>query len=169
MKITFQNYKESNFDDLKLCLEKLQDFVVELDPLKRLRRPSTFGKKYTQNLVKKISKQNGEIILAKDKKKIVGFVVGVIEKQPKSDLLECIPTKSGRVSELFVSDKYRGCGIGKQLMQRMEKYFKSKKCDVIRIEVFAPNIDAHKFYQQMGYDDRAIHLIKKIKRASKIY
>jgi len=163
MEITFKQYRESNLEDLERCMEKLQDFLVSIDSLKRLRRPPAFGKNYTKNLIKKISKQQGLIILAYDKEKIVGCIAGVIEKQSKDNLLECIPTKSGRILELFVLGGYRGLRLGKRLMQRMEDYFKKNKCDIVRVEVFVPNKNTHNFYQKLDYSDRAIDMIKLLK------
>ncbi len=163
MKITFKQYKRSNLKDLEMCMENLQDFLIDIDPLKRLRRLPEYSKRYTKNLVKKTFKQNGLIILAYDKEKIVGCTAGNIEKQTKDNLLECIPTKQGRILELFVSDSYRNQGLGKRLMQKMETYFRKHKCDIIRIEVFAPNEKTHDFYQNLDYSDRFVDMIKKLK------
>ncbi len=163
MKITFKLCNKSNLKDLERCMEKLQDFLVNIDPLKRLRKLPEYGKNYTNNLIKKIFKQEGLIILVYDKEKIVGCIAGIIEKQPKNNLLECIPTKPGRILELFVLDSYRGLGVGKKLMQKMEDYFKNNKCDVVRVEVFVPNKNAHNFYQNLDYSDSVVDMIKKLK------
>jgi len=112
--------------------------------------------------IKKINKQKGLILLAFDDKKIVGLIAGVIKKQSKENLLECVPTKAGRILEVFVKQEYRGYGLGEKLMKRMEEYFKHEKCDVIRIEVFEPNKAAHDFYKKLRYSDRTIDLFKDI-------
>jgi len=163
MEIKFKQYSKSDFNDLRSCMEGLQDYIVITDPLKRLRRPKNYGKTYTDNLIKKVKTQDGSIILAYDDKKVVGCIAGVIEKQSKDDLLECVPTKAGRILELFVDDRYRNQGIGKKLMKKIEKYIEQNGCDLIRVEVFAPNRTAHQFYNRLGYSDRAIDLIKPIK------
>lgn len=164
MNISFKAYKKEDFEDLKRCMEKLQDFLARIDPLKRLRRAPNYGKKYTKKLVNKISKQNGLIILAHDKEKIVGCIAGFIEKQSKGDFLECVPTKPGRVLELFVLDSHRGFGVGKKLMKSMEDYFKKKKCTAVRVEVFSPNEKAHEFYKRLNYNDRTTDMIKVLKK-----
>lgn len=143
-------------------MENLQDFIVSIDPLKRNRRLREYGKYYTNNLLKKVSKQNGIIILAYEQDRVIGCIVGVIEEQSKDDVLGCIPTKAGRVLELFVSEEYRHCGVGSKLMKKVGDYFKHKKCDITRIEVFEPNKSAYNFYKKLGYSDRIIDLIKKI-------
>ncbi len=163
MGIIFNHYRESNFEDLEKCMEKLQDFLVDIDSLKRLRKLPAYSKNYTKSLVKKIFKQEGLIILAYDQEKIVGCIAGIIEKQSKDNLLEYIPTKPGRILELFVLDSYRGLRLGKQLMQPMEDYFKKNDCDVVRVEVFVPNKNAHNFYQNLDYSDRVVDMIKLLK------
>jgi ribosomal protein S18 acetylase RimI-like enzyme len=163
MKITFKLYNKFYFKDLEICMKELQDFIVNIDPLERLRRLPRYGKNYTRNLIKKILKQNGLIILMYDEEKIVGCIAGIIEKQSKDNLLECIPTKAGRILELFVLNSYRGLRLGKRLMQKMEDYFKKNKCDIVRVEVFVPNKDAHYFYQHLDYSDRVVDMIKRLK------
>lgn len=164
MKINFMVYKKENFEDLKRCMEKLQDFLARIDPLKRLRRLPNYGYEYTNKLVNKILKQDGLIILAYDKEKIIGCIAGVIEKQNKEDLLECVPTKPGRVLDLFVLDSHRGFGVGKKLMKSMEDYFKNKKCTAVRVEVFSPNEKTHEFYKRLNYKDRTTDMIRILKK-----
>lgn len=160
MKIQIKKYRKNNFKDFDYCMVELMDFVVKIDPLKRLHRANKFSPKNTEVLVEKVAKYNGAIFLAYDNKKIVGCIVGIIEKQSPENLLGCIPTKAGRILELFVEKDYRGSGIGKMLMERMEKYMKSKKCDVMRVEVFDPNTTAHRFYKKLQFNDRVIDMIK---------
>ena len=47
-------------------------------------------------------------------------------------------------------------------MERMEKYFKSKGCEYILIDVFGYNDNAIKFYYKQGYHARMLTTIKKI-------
>lgn len=163
MKIKFKRYQKNDFKELDQCMVQLQDFLVKLDQLKRLRRSPKYSPQYSLNLIEKITKCNGVIFLAYDDKKIVGCIVGIIEVQSDKNLLECVPTRAGRIVELFVSSKYRSLGIGKELMDRVETYMRKKKCDVIRVEVFEPNKAAHSFYKKLQYQDRVIDMIKLLK------
>lgn len=160
MNIKFRKYEESDFAALARCMEELQDFLKAIDPLHRSRRLARYGKSYTDNLVRKINKHNGLIILACDQGKVIGCIAGVLEKQTKDNLLECVPTKSGRVEELFVQDEYRNHGVGRELMNRMEDYFRKNGCSVVRVAVFAPNMAAHRFYLALDYQDRTVNMIK---------
>ena len=42
-------------------LEELQDYIIEIDPLKRFVRLPGYGERYANELVEKVSKQNGVI------------------------------------------------------------------------------------------------------------
>jgi ribosomal protein S18 acetylase RimI-like enzyme len=101
------------------------------------------------------------IYIAEREDRIIGFVAVAIEAQRKNDLLECVPSKAGRILELYVEERYRGQNIGKSILERAEEYLKQRKCDVLRIEVFEPNVKAHNFYQKQGYKDRIVDMIKK--------
>lgn len=71
-------------------------------------------------------------------------------------------SKKRAITELIVSQKARGKGIGKVLMNKMEEYFKSLGCEYILLDVFAYNSNAIKFYEKEGYHSRMYKEIKKI-------
>lgn len=160
--ISIRQYSAKDKKAILLLLEELQDYLVQIDTMKRLRRLPGWGKKCTNDLLKKIKKEDGIIFIAESEGLPLGFVAGILSKQSKDELLGCVPTKSGRVVELIISEKYRGKNIGKILMNKMEEYFKQQNCDIIQIEVFGPNTLAHNFYKKLGYDDRDFDMIKKI-------
>ena len=162
MNSTVRKYRPSDQHALMKCLEGLCDYLIPLDPLKRIRRHPTWGKTYTRSLLDKINHHNGVIYVAECDRKIIGIIAGIIQKQSKLDLLEFAPTKFGRVLELFVDEKFRGKYVGRLLMEKMEEYFKSEGCDFVRIEVFQPNKLAHDFYKKRGYADRVIDMAKQL-------
>jgi GNAT superfamily N-acetyltransferase len=91
---------------------------------------------------------------------IVGFVAAVVSDTTPEQELEVVPGRWGRVTELFVREGFRGCGLGSALMNRAEMFCREQGCETVRVEVFAPNQQAHRFYQRLGYADRDIDLIK---------
>mgnify|MGYP001858313457 CR=1 FL=1 len=80
----------------------------------------------------------------------------------EKDYLDYKCPKKGEITELIVSKKARGQGIGKVLMNKMEEYFKSLGCEYILLDVFAYNVNAIKFYEKEGYHSRMYKEIKKI-------
>ena len=143
-------------------INDLQDYLIKLDPLKRLRRLPEYGEVYTNNLLKKIEKGDGIIYVAKIEGAPVGIIAGILDNWNKDDELEFTPSKPARVLELIVSEESRGKGIGASLMGIIEEHFKNKGCDIIRVEVFEPNKNTHAFYQKCGYEDRMIDLVKSL-------
>lgn len=162
MDILTRKYRKSDFGDLVKLMEELQDFLIKIDPLKRLRKLPRYGQEYSNDLIKKINENNGVVFLAENQNKVIGCVAGIIEKQTKYDLLQCKPTKSGKILELIVTKEYRSQEIGKLLMDKIEKHFKKAKCTLLNTDVFEPNKGAYKFYQKLNYKSRMIYMIKPI-------
>jgi ribosomal protein S18 acetylase RimI-like enzyme len=133
--------------------------------MKRLLRASGFGKSYTDDLKEKVTKQQGIIYLAVLGGNIVGCVACTVLEQSKLDRMGCVATKAGRIVELVVDPAYRRQGVGSRLIQQAEVFLVEKGCDVIRVEVFAPNTIAHDFYTELGYADRVVDMVKPIEAA----
>lgn len=160
--ISIRSYSTKDKKTVLILLEELQDYLIQTDTMKRLRRLPGWGKYYTNDLLKKIKKGGGIIFIAESEGIPLGFVAGILNKQSRAELLGCVPTKSGRVLELIVSKKYRGKKIGEILMNKIEGYFKQQNCGIIQVEVFGPNNRAYDFYKKLGYSDRDFDVIKKI-------
>jgi ribosomal protein S18 acetylase RimI-like enzyme len=154
--IKYENEKEV----LAELIEELQNYLVEIDPLERLLCLPESGVVYSEDLLDKVTKNNGIVYLAEIDGKIVGMIAGVLEERTKVDDVSCIPSKSARILDLIVKAEYRGQNIGSLLMIEAEKYFKELGCDIIRVEVFEPNHKTHIFYEKHGYGDRAIDMVK---------
>lgn len=162
MNLTIREYQDSDKELLKKLIEKLMDFVVATDPIKRIRRMEGFGPSTLKKLLRKIDENSGKIYFAEVDGRVVGYVAGFVGTQSKENLLEVIPAKVGYIEDLFVEDKYRGKNIGTLLMEKMEEYLKSQGCDSLWLEVFAPNKKAYEYYKKLGFMDREIGMLKKL-------
>ena len=162
MVITIRKYDEKDREKLVFFMNQLQDYLIAIDPLHRMRRGKNYGEIYTTGLLEKTTKEQGVILFAEENNQPIGVIVGVIEIQEKDNLLECIPTKTGRIQDVYVDEKYRSKGVGKLLMKKLEDYFKKKKCSILKVEVFAPN-KASSFYPQLGFENRVVDMIKVLK------
>ncbi|OGM20442.1 hypothetical protein A2714_01275 [Candidatus Woesebacteria bacterium RIFCSPHIGHO2_01_FULL_38_9] len=162
MDITFREYRETDRQLLQSLIEKLMDYVVSTDPIKRIRRLDGYGALTLKKLLKKINKNNGKIFFAEDDSKVIGFVSGFVGTQSKENLLERVPTKVGYIEDLFVEKEYRGKHVGTNLLEKMEKYLKDKGCDSLWLEVFVPNTSAHEYYKKLGFMDREVGMLKKL-------
>ena len=162
---SIRQYRPQDKEALLVLIVELQDYLIKIDPLNKLRRLPGYEEKYIENLLRKIENKNGVIYIASIGNIPFGFIAGAIEEQNKEHLLEYMPTKSGRVLELIVSEKQRGKNLGSMLMRKIEEYFLQQNCDVIRVEIFKTNNPAHNFYKKHGYDERNIDMIKKIRNS----
>ena len=155
------NNTASDRQALVACMEKLQDHVASVDPLKRFRRLPEFGLVYTDWLLRVIRGQNGVIYFSENSGKVIGCAAGFIHEPEPKEVAEGT-TRYGRVQELYVDSAHRGHGIGQALMKKCEEYFRRNGCAFVYVEVFAPNKSAHDFYHTCGYEDRDINLMKKL-------
>jgi ribosomal protein S18 acetylase RimI-like enzyme len=165
VKLTVTEIRKYSLSDKPYIVKLMEDFgdyLVNVDTMKRQRRMPEYGKWFTKRMLSLVNENNGVIYVAENNSQIVGFIAGMMTEQTEEELLECIPTKAGRVIELFVEESFRGTGIGTGLMEKVEEYFRKNGCDVSRVEVFEPNVKAHAFYRNLGYHDRSIDLMKKL-------
>ena len=95
----------------------------------------------------KIEKNEDYFLLgAKCNDKLGGSLMGII----CHDLVgECKPFMV--IENVIVSSKYRGFGIGKKLMNEIERIGKEKGCYYTMFVSGAQRKEAHKFYESLGY------------------
>lgn len=162
MPITIREYQPTDQPTLIKLYEDFQDYLVAMDPIKRIRRLPSYGKHTLQTTLLDVQNKNGVFYIALDRDQIIGFIVAVVLKQEEAELYECIPSTIGRVTDLFIIADFRKQGIGKMLMKKAEQHCKKNGCDVVYIEIFEPNTHAHNFYQSLGYTDRLRDVIKQL-------
>ena len=68
----------------------------------------------------------------------------------------------GNVDEMIVEESYRGQGIGKKLMQRITEIAKEKNCKRLELESSFHREQAHAFYKELGFEQRAYLFSKEL-------
>jgi len=66
----------------------------------------------------------------------------------------------GRIMGLVVDDRWRGRGLGKQLMQHVERWCKDRGADRIVLTSANRRLDSHKFYDAIGYERTGIRFAR---------
>ena len=85
--------------------------------------------------------------------KLVGCVGIVVEKKHKC----------AEIEHVLVNPKYRGKGIGKELMKFAEKQAKKQSIKALRLHVRCKNKRAFKLYKKCGFKEHAYIMTKKVR------
>lgn len=112
--------------------------------------------------LKEVYENEGICFLAIDSSKVVGLIMGCVFPYDEYDYLDYKCPRRGEITELIVSKNGRSKGVGKELMDKMEEYFKSIGCEYVIVDVFAYNHNAESFYNKKGYHARMKTLIKNL-------
>jgi ribosomal protein S18 acetylase RimI-like enzyme len=70
------------------------------------------------------------------------------------------PTKDGFIFELYVEEKYRGRGYGKQAMFLIEEKARELGLKSIGLHVFGSNQIARNLYEAVGYQTTSVNMSK---------
>lgn len=155
-------YNEKYLSDVKNLLVELEEYILEIDE----DHLDTLHEDYKDLMatidLEKVFANSGACYLYVSNEDVLGLIMGFVRKYDEYDYLDYKCPRSGVVSELVVSKKCRGQGIGEQLMKKMEDYFKSIGCEYVFLEVFAYNKRGINFYNKLGYHPRGITDVKKL-------
>lgn len=155
-------YEDKYLEDIRDLLVELEEYIVSIDKDKLDQVGKDYREKMALMELEEVNKNNGKCYIAVENNKAIGLIMGCIFPYDEKDYLDYKCPKKGEITELIVSKKARGQGIGKVLMNKMEEYFKSLGCEYILLDVFAYNVNAIKFYEKEGYHSRMYKEIKKI-------
>ena len=163
MNIKIIPFEERYRTQLEKLFDDFQNFITEnLDTYRWSIHLKDYGEKVVTNNLVEIKKKGGVMLIAINDEKVIGFVMGTIVHQSKEDLLEAKPMIMGETNELYVDPKYRGKGVGKQLLIGVEEFFRKKKCEFLWLSVASVNVNAYDFYKNNGYVDHDFNMIKKL-------
>ena len=133
---------------------------TDLDGLARLYeelvgKPTNLAK-MQDNFVWMHSNPDYIILAAKDEGRVVGSLMGVI----CHDLAgACRPFMV--IENVIVAGSYRGTGVGKLLMQKIEEIAKDRDCYYTMFVSRGDRKDAHQFYASLGYSLDLVQGFKK--------
>lgn len=73
------------------------------------------------------------------------------------------PENEGEIDSIYVEERYRSLGIGKELMKRSLKWMDEKDVRTRKVVVATGNQEAISFYESYGFRSRSITLEQTIK------
>ncbi len=154
--------ESKDFESVKNLLVELQEYVIQIDKYNLNIISSEYREKYFTYMLEDCNSQQGKIFVAVEENNIIGFIAGFVQNYDDRDKLDYTCPKKGIVAELIVSKKVRSKGCGMLLLNKIEEYFKSIKCEYAQIDVFAYNEIAKNFYHKNNYKERMLTLFKKL-------
>lgn len=112
--------------------------------------------------LEEVKNNNGKCYIAVENNKAIGLIMGCVFPYGEYDYLDYKCPKRGEITELIVTNKTRSKGIGQELINKIEEYFKSVGCDYVIVDVFSYNEIGKQFYNKNDYHSRMETMIKKI-------
>ena len=154
-------YDDKYSESVKDLLAELQTYIADIDREKYNIVGENFHEEYFKKTMDEVNKYEGKILLALNDDSLIGLIVGLVNNDDVCTYDFEAP-KRGRITELVVSKSTRSKGVGTNLMNEMEKHFKSIGCKAILLDVFEYNENAMNFYFKKNYFTRTRELMKKI-------
>lgn len=130
MKVLYRQYQESDAAGLQQLLVEL-GYPLEIFQL-------------SQN-VDAIREKGGAVIVAVMDAQLIGSVCAITDARLAEGIY-------GEIVSLVVSEKYRGAGIGRVLVQEAESWI-AGRADKVRVRANVIRSKAHLFYQAQGYQE----------------
>jgi ribosomal protein S18 acetylase RimI-like enzyme len=91
------------------------------------------------------------------------FLVGALDGVIIASVMAGFDGHRGWVNYLAVSEKCRGRGLGRMLMQHVENQLKDMGCPKLNIQVRSSNAAVVTFYERLGYaQDQTVSLGKRL-------
>jgi aminoglycoside 6'-N-acetyltransferase I len=149
---SIKEYKSTEALELLRLLLELQSAYFKKTAsiqIQQLNEEHNIKKSYSDyvNFLNENNNGNWKVFLATSaENKIVGFIIGSITSE---DAL--IRNNIGHFEDWFVEDEYRKKGIGMELYNELEKWFKEKGCQQIVSEIWEGNELSRKAHEQLGF------------------
>lgn len=154
MKIEFEIPKITDFSRVNELAKQVHEIHVNWNPDLFLRVDEVIKKDLFEELI-----QNKNIYVAKLQKDIIGYVTfSIVEKTNPSMRYR----KQINIDAICIDEKYRGNGIGTQLLEHLKTMGKEQGCTDMYLTVNQENENAIKVYEKFGFKVKSIAYSMKI-------
>ena len=141
---------------LRACIVELQDDLRQIDP--RMPAGEEIVDEYFEHIYQRCNECDGDILVADTGSEIAGYAL--VLAKVVSDEIDDGRLEYGLIADLVVTRKFRGLGIGGELLEAAESYAKSHAVKWLRIGVLADNDLAWELYQSRGFRNFYVELEK---------
>ncbi len=155
--VLIREFATGDIPRVEACFAELQDFSRLI--YSRM-ADGTVARDYLRYLLARCQEWQGQIFVAEVGGAIAGAmcVFGAIPAREPDE----IAYEFAYVSDLVVMPEFRGQGLGRLLLKHAEEYARSRKANLLRINVLARNRVARELYLDCGFDEHLIVLHKSL-------
>lgn len=132
----------------KLHIKERSDIYKDIDPLT------------LQEFIENLSNNNNIYIVAEQENKIVGICFSQIREISNNKIMK--DRKTLYIEDICVDKSKQRKGIGKKLYEQLVHIAKEKNIDNIELMVWGFNVDAIKFYENLGMKVKNLKFEQKI-------
>lgn len=132
----------------KLHIKERSDIYKDIDPLT------------LQEFIENLSNNNNIYIVAEQENKIVGICFSQIREISNNKIMK--DRKTLYIEDICVDKSKQRKGIGKKLYEQLVYIAKEKNIDNIELMVWGFNVDAIKFYENLGMKVKNLKFEQKI-------
>lgn len=125
---------------------EMVDYHAALDP--QTFRPAAGGAElYARGILDRLRDSDARVLVAEMDGAVVGYVNGVIADITTEMFL---PLRCGLLADIYLQAAYRRRGLGRQLVERLTLWFRSRRVRHFEWHVSAENHEARAFWQAIG-------------------
>lgn len=161
--VSIIEYSDRYLEDVKDLLVELEEYIITIDKDNLDTLHQEYREKMATLDLEEVNRYDGKCYLAIENDKAIGLIMGCIPPYDEFDYLDYKCPRRGEITELIVTSNTRNSGIGNMLINKMEDYFKEKKCEWVIVDVFGYNEKGYNFYVKNNYHTRMKAMIKKLK------
>ena len=152
--------KHKHMAGLRECAIELQDYEHELDP--RLPTGAEIVADYVPRMFYRCRHCDGKILIAEVDDEVAGYAM--VLARVSSDELEDGHFEYGLIADLVVLTRYRGQGLGRNLLEAVETFARDRGVRWLRIGVLAKNAAAEGLYEKSGFSKIYVEREKDLQR-----
>ena len=157
-----KEFSPESEDGLKDLLVELQTHLAAIDPDHIVILRDNYRDHYFAHVTDAVRQHAGKIFLAMEDGKAIGTVICMIPPCGKESRITTRCPKCGFISDLVVTARARGKGVGSALMARARQFFRTQNCEYVQLCVSAQNERALAFYARLGLRPDCLYLTQKL-------
>ena len=151
MNIAIESYAAQHAKAVLDLFHELQLHEHQFDDKKSL--DAQDEAQYLQELLQTVVEKQGEVLVAVQDGVCVGFIAWYLENEPE------FSQTYGYISDIVVSQNYRGKGIGQQLLDLAIAHIRETSVKRIHIGCLLENTATKKFYEKNGFADYCVEMV----------